>query len=745
MADIHVRSGAVDPHTWSLGPATGSAPGAPTYRIPGILDYHLDTVFEAHTPEMHGAVGDGVTDDRAALQAAMNAAITGKGVVILKPGKTYNLSRSVEINNATDVHVLGYGAKIIHRKTGDNPSTNSVATTVYQAAAGFLVKNSSHIVLEGFAAASDGDNTVVDGTGEQYPSAAVFTADVQDITLLNIHYTGPAGAMIQCDEDSSHATTDVTIAFCSSYGARIASRIPSDSLVMGCRFELPTTSTYDRIDSSHGSSHALYMFAGRWNMRVIGNHFENIRENAVKFSGSGDAVCNGIVANNTFQNCYKAAVMWGADDVQDHSSVVIEGNNFYNCVVNGSDAVIGILGSRAVNISKNNFYWDTPSNGSFSAKYGIQVSRYFNGSTWGQPVESVIIEGNIFEVRIGAGYVSDSAQNILSAIDLYNIGYGTVSTAGRHYAGGVQVRGNHIAVGSTGMTLTGCIEPLITDNVFSNVPTPLNMTGCRMPTVHGNVCIQGNNFTNGAQIIQNGCSWPIYFDNFMSGRHSTGLFSSSVLGTKTWAVSDNNGSGIVDYPLLGVRGKVATADGKSEVVFAYGYGWQDGDTISVAGTTFTYKGTSPNGTTEFNSAAGLITLIDGVSNIDAADYGAPWSITTNHIRVRKAAAGTSGFQVQPATTRRTAGVVLPNGGTGGSAMLCNAMGGQVTGSHVVVWSQAVDLKAAVSLIPLDSASAGLMASAGYYEVARNQTNDGVACEMEVGTTAGTESWRWALR
>lgn len=59
----------------------------------------------------YGAVGDGLTDDRAAIQAALDAAYAaGGGVVVLPPGRTYGIGSPVHILTGTTV--VAYGATI---------------------------------------------------------------------------------------------------------------------------------------------------------------------------------------------------------------------------------------------------------------------------------------------------------------------------------------------------------------------------------------------------------------------------------------------------------------------------------------------------------------------------------------------------------------------------------------------------------------------------------------------------------
>jgi len=68
-----------------------------------------------------GAVGDGVTDDRVKIQAAIDDAVTNKKGGILFPAGTYRVSRplvagvrwSLDLNGVQDFMVMGEGPKSV--------------------------------------------------------------------------------------------------------------------------------------------------------------------------------------------------------------------------------------------------------------------------------------------------------------------------------------------------------------------------------------------------------------------------------------------------------------------------------------------------------------------------------------------------------------------------------------------------------------------------------------------------------
>ncbi len=70
----------------------------------------LQTIKDYVTPEMYGAEGDGVTDDTAAFQNAVDACCSNGSVLVLVPGKHYKLTATI---NITARMILdGSGAKV---------------------------------------------------------------------------------------------------------------------------------------------------------------------------------------------------------------------------------------------------------------------------------------------------------------------------------------------------------------------------------------------------------------------------------------------------------------------------------------------------------------------------------------------------------------------------------------------------------------------------------------------------------
>ena len=106
--------------TWPTGVhalASSEEASAATFNVPlqhltnrtAYLKARLSEAIPYVSVADFGAVGDGSTNDTAAIQAAFTAAEAGTSI-LFQPGKTYKIT-SV-ITAATGVHVVGYGATL---------------------------------------------------------------------------------------------------------------------------------------------------------------------------------------------------------------------------------------------------------------------------------------------------------------------------------------------------------------------------------------------------------------------------------------------------------------------------------------------------------------------------------------------------------------------------------------------------------------------------------------------------------
>jgi hypothetical protein len=103
------------------------------------------------TPEMFGAVGDGVTNDTSAVQSCLS--VQGK-TKMFRPGATYLVQDRLNITGQQDTAVYGNGARILRNQTdGMYPGQPANANTGYASTGAdwhiLVILNSKNILIDG--------------------------------------------------------------------------------------------------------------------------------------------------------------------------------------------------------------------------------------------------------------------------------------------------------------------------------------------------------------------------------------------------------------------------------------------------------------------------------------------------------------------------------------------------------------------------------------------------------------------
>lgn len=203
----------------------------------------------------------------------------------------------------------------------------------------------------------------------------------------------------------------------------------------------------DASQNTYGSSHAIYLFAGRSNVKVVNCTFRNIRADCVKVSGSGAPMRDILIEGCTAIEC-SALVVAGADDSQEHTGITVVDNDLLDCATQrpgwAETNGIWILGARNVVIRDNRFHYSrnaisaVDGRNTVNTNISITASRYLAGIS--QPLEDLRIEGNKF--------TADPAQTTANNIVAVNISTSQVGIRARWRTGGTLTKS-----GST-MTLT---------------------------------------------------------------------------------------------------------------------------------------------------------------------------------------------------------------------------------------------------------------------------------------------------
>ncbi len=276
----------------------------------------------------YGAVGDGASDDTAACQKALNAAVSGS-TVFFPPG-VYRITDWLKMNHPPAMTLLGAGP----------------ASEIHSAAGGGL--------MIGTGGEPGGPVTVrqlkLTGTpGATMKSAAPPTGGIQ--------VYGPAGTTVDnCDfADVSSAVFDAaptqgTITRnCRVKGwARVAFFVEKNGQVTNCAID-----QNDPNPSAGNTSHAFYIHGTASNVLIADNEVSGVAKYFLQeYSEAPNTITTGLqVRRNVVQNCQNGIVLahsqMGAGDI---FNTVIDGNTFRN--ISGGSAIL-IKDGSGVTISNN--------------------------------------------------------------------------------------------------------------------------------------------------------------------------------------------------------------------------------------------------------------------------------------------------------------------------------------------------------------------------------------------------------
>lgn len=319
---------------------------------------------------------------------------------------------------------------------------------------------------------------------------------------------------------------------------------------------------------------------------------------------------------------------------------------------------------------------------------------------------------------------------------------GTYRISPARRGGGPSIAHNQVHhIATIGIESQNNVGPEIHHNVFSGLLHNIALNGDVTPRIHHNREIGRNTSSSGAIWVRGAIAWPIIHDNTVTNQ-GIGPVAAHAFGVTV------DGSNPCDFPLLGVAGRARPTNAQEEIVVAYGAKLVDGDTITVAGVTYTYKASAPAGN-QFNSFAGLVALINAQTGFTCADYGtgfAAGNVTTNHLRIRKTAQTTSdgSFTVTVNALNSTALVLLRNSADGNSCLSRGSGSAGPVPDGSIVWTPLATLAGGAQVWADNLAAQTLLQTSGW-RVVKN-ANDASCCEtIKHGTAGGTEEFRWSYR
>ena len=348
------------------------------------------------TPEMYGAVGDGITDDTSAI----NNALSSGHDVYFAGGKTYVLKGIAEVKSNTHIRIDGTvlmgatglcGFEIFSRTT-EAPGYTGV-----------------HDVLIDGSGIIDGNEDLDGATDTLIRIGHCNNITIRGITLCNYH----AYHAMEISGSNNVLVDGIKI-----YGFIYDSNYPSTSEAINIERIINETGTggmipYDNTQSNNVTiqncvfgrdDSVLYMAIGNHNAEYVNYPNQNI-----------------IIRNNVFRN---KAILPGRESTLGHkyNSVVLLDNAFDDLVI--ADNVFENINGNAIYIGQNSKRTKISGN-KFKRIYGMCVQLATG-------CEDVSCTGNMFS-EVGYKGTSDGTTNIYPAVYMPDTGSGITVSGNTFY------------------------------------------------------------------------------------------------------------------------------------------------------------------------------------------------------------------------------------------------------------------------------------------------------------------------
>jgi hypothetical protein len=489
-----------------------------------------------------GAVGDGSTDDRVAIQACINA---GNGTVYFPPG-TFMLGSTVSL--PSNVRLVGAGQ---FRTTIMALSSMTTQTTMFSNSGLSGWTTSAQVSNVSFDDLTiDGNYTVRTGTGGGHliwfrgpNSAPCQRIHVRRCRLINSTTMGVAlqncqrchiaqNEVVACQRDGIsfwgaasfnrvdhnliESCTDDAIAFNATAADVSGNNIQVDSrdnVVMGnvCGPNL----------AGGGSGVAL---TGNKRTTVVGNTIFNYVNAGIRLIFFKNTPAQGATDNVVVGN----TIMF-----TDQGPIVGGGHNGNGIVVaTGDSATFGGTGSHG-NVARltiaNNHIWNPRG-------HGIWIMTSANGGT----ISDVRIVDNVIDGESGSGMDTNSSGILVGGANNSSFG----GTRSQHYLAAVTaisdvtIRGNKLGrLPYYGIRCHGVVRPVVVENEvlqcgLSTTAPGISLNACTDSMVQGNRSrnTSGSGQTYGIEFVAN-AGTSICTQNLVLNNATSGIIHSSAAGT----------------------------------------------------------------------------------------------------------------------------------------------------------------------------------------------------------------------
>lgn len=478
----------------------------------------------------YGAVGNGVTDDTTAIQAALSAAGTaGNGTVLLAPGQSLITTTLVVPSNT---FLQGYGyASVLKAASGLGN------TAIIKTATGAVNVEMAHFRV---------DDTANITTHQPLWIDAAVGVKVHDIWVTNTRQAA-IYSEFGSDLDICHnvintaATLDAAIGICGSTHVTVAHNLIYAS---GDGIAVYGSGTPSEDDST--------------DVNVIGNH---IRSN----TGVGMSLSLGDVASMDAKtlrvvvkgNTVYASGNYGMIISGGSQNCTVEGNIFQDCVGGG---ILVMQGSHTVAVQniaiQNNIIRDT-------AGAGIAIVTASGVGQLG--IKSINIAGNTSEGNVGCGIYIVADTNDISDVTIIN-NHACNNDSGEAGWDGLYMR----AVNTGTLERVNVIGNLFNDNQASATQRYGILLDEQASSTIKDILIAGNNLQGNrtsAMYVAAGTPSAVWRDNAGYVTYNYGVVSLADGGSITHGVAGAAPTRVnVTLSIAGEMATITSIDGTSIVV-----------------------------------------------------------------------------------------------------------------------------------------------------------------------------------
>jgi hypothetical protein len=517
----------------------------------------------------YGAVGDGLTDDTAALQAVITAAEARGGGMVLFPPGVYKTTYTLLFGS--NLHLYGPGATINYATSQTDGtalvsrSYDGVGTCQHTIIEGLEIKTTSD-KGNGIGLPKASDITVRDCWGTQIWHHLVDMAGCSHIVVEDCYRDGGSNTGIQIDnltatgglyvENSDHTLTSAVVD--STHSHHIAIRNCTIRNNTAGAIHLHRTGGYDLLIEGNLIEECKYGVLADastdWsNITIQGN---TIRRDSGTTPAAADAGiklscrCSTVIITNNIVDRYDYGIVIKQNDstspvlTQGH---VVANNTIRNCLTRGIaiDYCSGtVSGNQLYNIGYNR------TTGSFTSASTKTDTTCLGLSIWA--CQSLVVTGNVLYTVAGTGIDIRSTSSNISLISnqLYNVAQGIRSDSSTDIQNRIQ---SNTIIGGTflfwGIYINACNKTYISDNIIQDVKAiGIGVDSSTTVLVDRNrIVATGGAATYGISIFT--CTDVRLSDNVVSG------FSTATIGlrTSTATVVGSIGSGYaIDSNCTGV-------------------------------------------------------------------------------------------------------------------------------------------------------------------------------------------------